>query len=745
MKKTITYPLFLSVLILFSFLSCEDDLEQEIIENNVASKTSIVKIANGNSDLKNKLNAATAGTIIKIKDIGKYTGDFEISKNGTASNPIIIEAESGRPEFKDALFIISGNHIILKGMDFNNSTVEIFGNNNRVTRNEWRNGKEGGNGSRLDDACHVSGSKNKGQNNRIDHNYLHDWKRRGFRIIDVKNSVKNNRIDHNYIKNLVNSSYSNSGEALQAGTDASHAKYSTNTIFEYNLIENFSNDSEVISLKSSGNIFRYNTVKNATSGSISCRAGNNQEIRGNTLRNVQFIRTYGEDHLIIANYLDNCQIKIMSGPIYEIEHFNNSQYKACPGVSKNVTIVKNKAQQSGTKMRIGADYIVGNCSLNNNIKTKNIKVYQNTNFNIQKEAHGESIVYLNSYSGNIGTHVELSPADVGLNAPEDSDEDDNDETENEDTNNSDCTGELSEFQIWKTKSFNSQTDNFSASCNVTITGNSVKGAITLADGNPTTWSENACIIKFTNQVISVYNETSYTDIGTFDDGDSFDIKFEVNVPSKTYNVYIDNALKASNLKFRNQAPTETQINHWGLFNNIQNEGLCIKNRSISGNSNENDSVFNEENGQVVFEAEDYFQKNQREDDVNWQIKNSISGAVGEYVETTNNASLNNSSWENACELTYKINFSTTGNYKIWFRGYSINGGSNSAYGKIDGTSEKTIGTSTNNSWQWKAASGTINVNSSGVKTFRIRRREAGFKIDRIVITKNGNNPNSLNN
>lgn len=91
----------------------------------------------------------------------------------------------------------------------------------------------------------------------------------------------------------------------------------TNNVVEYNLFDNCDGENEIITVKTSNNIFRYNTFKNSM-GSLSFRLGSNNQAYGNYFYgegasaswsddNYQTggIRAYGSGHLIYDNYMEN--------------------------------------------------------------------------------------------------------------------------------------------------------------------------------------------------------------------------------------------------------------------------------------------------------------------------------------------------------------------------------------------------------------------------------------------------------
>jgi hypothetical protein len=148
------------------------------------------------------------------------------------------------------------------------------------------------------------------------------------------------------------------------------------------------------------------------------------------------------------------------------------------------------------------------------------------------------------------------------------------------------------------------------------------------------------------------------------------------------------------------------------------------------------SSFQESGGLVVMEAENYDANDMRSDpnDYSWQLNSSTGGYIGDdYVETPLPQGTN-ATWGNACELTYRINFVTTGTYHIWLRRYATDGATNSGYVGMNSTQAGGYDNGGNyDSWVWKKM-GTASVSSSGERTFNLRRREAGYQVDRILMT-----------
>jgi poly(beta-D-mannuronate) lyase len=75
-------------------------------------------------------------------------------------------------------------------------------------------------------------------------------------------------------------------------------------IVEFNLFERANGDPEAISVKSSGNVIRHNTIRDSLGG-IVLRHGNENRVEGNyLLSGANGIRIYGDRHLVVNNYLE---------------------------------------------------------------------------------------------------------------------------------------------------------------------------------------------------------------------------------------------------------------------------------------------------------------------------------------------------------------------------------------------------------------------------------------------------------
>ena len=145
--------------------------------------------------------------------------------------------------------------------------------------------------------------------------------------------------------------------------------------------------------------------------------------------------------------------------------------------------------------------------------------------------------------------------------------------------------------------------------------------------------------------------------------------------------------------------------------------------------------FQEIDGLVVMEAENFTSSDGRNDEngSEWRVASNISGFVGSsYVEIPPPKGTNGA-WENSCELTYEIRFTTAWKYNIWLRRYSEGDGSDSCWVGLDGTQMGTNDSAGDHAqWIWKNL-GTMSV-TAGLHVFNLRRREAQYKVDRILLT-----------
>jgi poly(beta-D-mannuronate) lyase len=113
--------------------------------------------------------------------------------------------------------------------------------------------------------------------------------------------VQQTRLDHNYFHD-VSGGGGNGWETIRAGLSGWWLS-SSKTVIEYNLFERCTGDPETISIKSSDNTIRFNTMRD-NHGEMTLRHGNRQQVYGNwLLGNDSGIRVCGGLHKIYNNYI----------------------------------------------------------------------------------------------------------------------------------------------------------------------------------------------------------------------------------------------------------------------------------------------------------------------------------------------------------------------------------------------------------------------------------------------------------
>ena len=262
------------------------------------------------SALQTAINNAIPGDHIILAN-GSYSLSASVAvsgENGTAANPIVIRAASvlGVTLNGTGSFNVTGSsYIIIQGFRFTGNTgsggasgLNIKDSNFvRVTRNYFQ----------MSDSTKaywtfISGS---GNDHRIDHNEYAIKPSEGCFIVVYGTTSPYNmslraRIDRNYFHHQTFAG-ANGGEAIRFG-DSNRQNIDAFGTIENNLFESNTGDVEVISVKSSSNQVRYNTLRDNV-GSIVLRHGDDNTVEGNFLLDGQNgIRFYGDNHRIINNY-----------------------------------------------------------------------------------------------------------------------------------------------------------------------------------------------------------------------------------------------------------------------------------------------------------------------------------------------------------------------------------------------------------------------------------------------------------
>ena len=267
---------------------------------------------NSISALTTRINAAVAGDEIVVSN-GVYTttASLGISRAGTAGNRILIRAETvGGVEIAGThgfSFNSGAAYVTVQGFKFthaNSINLTTSAHHCRLTRNIIELNIAAGT-----DVSYVNIS---GDDMEVDRNELRNKSTLG-NMLDITGTggqvARRLWVHHNYFHDFT-SPGGNGAETIRWGL--SGLSLSTGDgLCEYNLFIRCDGENEMISNKSSGNTYRYNTVIDARE--ISQRHGNDCFYYGNYLRNSEGIRVYGDRHKIFNNYFETNSVGLNMG------------------------------------------------------------------------------------------------------------------------------------------------------------------------------------------------------------------------------------------------------------------------------------------------------------------------------------------------------------------------------------------------------------------------------------------------
>jgi hypothetical protein len=237
--------------------------------------------------LAGAISGAMPGDCILVPD-GQYAG-LSITAKGSEAAPIVIRAANRlKAAFTGTVTITGSSYVVLEGFHFPGSagTAIVDSDHCRVSRGKYEQGP-----------ADVHGNASW---SRIDHNEFGPKTTDGNMARPTGLST-NTLIDHNYFHD-VSPAGGNGRETIRLGCcGATFDYHEAFTVVEYNLLVNCSGEAEMISIKSSANTVRYNTIRKGA-GTVTLRAGRKNQIYGNFIFGIG-IRMYEDDHKIFNNYV----------------------------------------------------------------------------------------------------------------------------------------------------------------------------------------------------------------------------------------------------------------------------------------------------------------------------------------------------------------------------------------------------------------------------------------------------------
>jgi poly(beta-D-mannuronate) lyase len=252
--------------------------------------------------LQDKINHAQPGDVITLRN-GTYptTASLKVACAGTTAQPVEICAETvggvtltGPQGFTVAA---PAAHVVIRGFQFAHASgrIAIAGGTNavRFTRNTFRCTGEG-------PYLTVTGD-----NAEVDHNEFRDKATLG-NMINVTGTgsqvARKLWIHHNYFHDFANA-HGNGAETIRFGL--SGLSMSTGQgLVEHNLFVRCTGENELISNKSCGNTYRYNTFLDSPGAQFTLRHGNDCLVYGNIFKGTDGLRIFGDRQQVFSNYLE---------------------------------------------------------------------------------------------------------------------------------------------------------------------------------------------------------------------------------------------------------------------------------------------------------------------------------------------------------------------------------------------------------------------------------------------------------
>ena len=263
------------------------------------------------SALQSRINSSAPGDqIIVANGIYTTTAAITIARQGTAAHPIVINAAStGGAEIRgSAGFSLDSpsSFVVIRGFKFSHAigTVQVRAGAThcRITRNVFQLTGEGRYLEVNGDDCEV------------DHNTFQNKTTLG-QMVSIRGPgtsgmAQRTWLHHNLFQNFT-SPGGNGAETLQIGLSGKSLT-DAHSLIERNLFVRCDGENELISNKSSSNVFRYNTIRD-TVGELTLRHGNSCTVHSNFFINSHGLRFFGNDHQIFSNYFENCNPAIQIG------------------------------------------------------------------------------------------------------------------------------------------------------------------------------------------------------------------------------------------------------------------------------------------------------------------------------------------------------------------------------------------------------------------------------------------------
>ncbi|MGH8246589.1 MAG: GDSL-type esterase/lipase family protein, partial [Gammaproteobacteria bacterium] len=179
--------------------------------------------------------------------------------------------------------------------------------------------------------------------------------------------------------------------------------------------------------------------------------------------------------------------------------------------------------------------------------------------------------------------------------------------------------------------------------------------------------------------------------------------------------------------------------HFRVFSRDGPGNTATSSDSTFTTTTSSSTVFAEQNGQVVIEAEHYTSKISRGGH-DWELSADRVGFSGNGYLTAqpNNGTNRDTDYlTNSPELAYQVQFSTPGTYYVWIRGLADTGSDDSLH-VGPGSVDQKMGGFLSSAWVWAHTTSantpiTLEIAGPGLHTIRLWMREDGLRVDKLLL------------
>ena len=255
--------------------------------------------------------AARPGDTVLVKN-GAYVtrAPLTVSSAGTAEQPVVIAAETvGGVELQGThgFDVVSpAAYLVIRGFRFTHAagtnTIRFGATHVRFTRNTFHCS---GPGAELDIA---------GDDTEVDHNEFRDKHEIGnmLSVVGRESQVARRlHAHHNYFHDYANA-HANGAETIRLGRSF-FSMSRGDALVEFNLFVRCTGENELITNKSGGNTYRYNTFLESPGCQLTLRHGNDCLVYGNYFRGTDGLRIFGDRHRVFSNYFEGNTLGINLG------------------------------------------------------------------------------------------------------------------------------------------------------------------------------------------------------------------------------------------------------------------------------------------------------------------------------------------------------------------------------------------------------------------------------------------------